>query len=875
MIEIGEYYAQAEETAANSNNVSKWGSDARKAFPFEGVNVGIFETIEYAPNQHHKAPALLPLDVLKGVCFLYDSADKELINSSLQTTVLHLAAALPKGLCHVIAYDPIGLGSNLIALSNVSSKITGGRIITDSREFSSALINVRNLIPSVIQKVLGFKYKNLSLIDYNKDNEHQEPYTILVLSDFPNNYTREQFEMVQQILKNGKQAGVYVLMSYDTEFVPQSNYGHDDTPDFRSILDDITSIYRRYGSYKIHNIPNEEFLHKFTLHLDDNMRVLNNLDSAYRKIQAKENAEEKLQSIALFDYLPQSKDEMWMRNSARVMMIPVGRDRANEEVSLEITQKDAQNATVVVGMPGSGKSVFLNTIITSIAYNYSPRQVDLYLIDFSGVEFNVYAPKNQSSSETYVLPHAKVIAPESEREFGISVLRRIHDEGRRRQKLFSDAGLSDFAEYWDYCAVNGMETLPRVLVVVDEFQKFFEGDFDKIATEAEKIIKIIVKEYRKFGINIILATQTIGPYASKIDLGDIGNRVAFAWNATDGHNIFKGHEPSELVVNTGDCVYNKRGGAEDYNLAMRSYYVSPSNLRPKLKSLYDIAKQEGLVYKDTIVFRSDGKVYLKDNKVLPSIVPLESPKNVKVYLGENIEIAEEHVHVPLSRTMASSDDNIIIIGGQNDVSERIAINCARSIHAQYTPEGVSFFFFNYTSAEDPYHKSPKELYVGSNDIVVSAKASTEYWLYLKEEIEKRQQNPDERGEDIYITVLALQNAHNMYQPPLVRMRDSKISEETEAITFILEKGPRVGVYTILQVDTLKSLSERINAKAYDMCNHRITLQMRSDDSQKILGSNKANKLYIEGKESSLNRAFYFNKKNETYVKFRPYELDNL
>ena len=133
MIEIGEYYAQAEETAANSNNVSKWGNDNLKAFPFEGVNVGIFEGLEYAPNQHHKAPALLPFNDLKGLCYLYDSSDKELINNSLQTTVLHLAAALPKGLCHVVAYDPIELGSNLIALSNVSSKITGGKIITDSR----------------------------------------------------------------------------------------------------------------------------------------------------------------------------------------------------------------------------------------------------------------------------------------------------------------------------------------------------------------------------------------------------------------------------------------------------------------------------------------------------------------------------------------------------------------------------------------------------------------------------------------------------------------------------------------------------------------------------------------------------------------------
>ena len=202
MIEIGEYYAQFEETAANSNNVSKWGVDARKAFPFEGINIGIFESLEYAPNQHHKAPALLPLDKLNGICYLYDSTDKELINNSLQTTVLHLASALPKGLCHIIAYDPIGLGSNLIALSNVSSKITGGSIITDSREFTSALVKVRNLIPTIIQKVLGFKYKNLNLVDYNNENDHQEPYTILVLSDFPNNYTNEQFEMLHQILKN-------------------------------------------------------------------------------------------------------------------------------------------------------------------------------------------------------------------------------------------------------------------------------------------------------------------------------------------------------------------------------------------------------------------------------------------------------------------------------------------------------------------------------------------------------------------------------------------------------------------------------------------------------------------------------------------------
>lgn len=872
MIDIGEYYAQVEETSANSNNVSKWGVDVNKAFPFEGVCVGTFEGLEFAINQHHKAPALLPLHELAGICYLYDSSDKELINDSLQTLVLHLAAALPKGLCHVIAYDPIGLGSNLIALSNVSSKITGGSIITDSREFTTSLINVRNLIPSVIQKVLGFKYKNLDLVDYNRENEqHQESYTILVLSDFPNNYTREQFELILQILKNGKQAGVYVLMSYDIEYEAVSMNSREDPPEFYRVIDYITTIYRRFGSYQIHNIAHEDFLHKFTLHLDDNINVLNKLDDVYRKIQMKENAEEKVQAINLFENMPQSRDELWTLNSSRAMLIPVGRDRKKEEVALEISQQGAQNAAIVVGMPGSGKSVFLNTLIASTAYNYSPKDVDLYLIDFSGVEFNVYAPKNLPADESYVLPHAKVIAPESEREFGISVLRRINEEGICRQRLFSDAGVSDFAEYWDYCIVNGKDTLPRVLVIVDEFQKFFEGDYDKIAIEAEKIIKIIVKEYRKFGINIILATQTIGPYASKIDLGDIGNRVAFAWNANDGHNIFKGHEPSELVVNVGDCVYNKRGGAEDYNRPLRSYYVSSTIMRPKLKSLYDVAKQEGLVFKDTIVFRSDAKVYFKDNKAISKIVPSDSPKSVKVYLGENIEISNEHVHVPLSLSMAASDDNILIIGGKPEVSERIAINCARSLHAFYSQRGARFLFFNYTPQDDLYHNAVKSMYISNDDIeeVTNAEAASQIWSRIKAQIEYRQQHPEKKEENIFITVIALQYAYSMFT------KSYKPSEDMIAITTVLEQGPRVGIYTILQVDTLKSLSERISGKAYDYFNHRIALQMRCEDSEKVVGSKKANELSVEGKESSLNRAFYFNKKDNVYTKFRPYELETL
>ena len=65
----------------------------------------------------------------------------------------------------------------------------------------------------------------------------------------------------------------------------------------------------------------------------------------------------------------------------------------------------------------------MHALITNLALNYSPDEIDLYLIDFKkGVEFKVYA--------THELPHASVVAIESEREFGISVLQRLDAELR-------------------------------------------------------------------------------------------------------------------------------------------------------------------------------------------------------------------------------------------------------------------------------------------------------------------------------------------------------------------------------------------------------------------------------------------------------------
>ena len=82
----------------------------------------------------------------------------------------------------------------------------------------------------------------------------------------------------------------------------------------------------------------------------------------------------------------------------------------------------------------------LHALITNGALRYSPDELELYLIDFKkGVEFKVYAAME--------LPHARVIAVESEREFGLSVLQRLDVELKERGEIYRQLGCQDLAGY--------------------------------------------------------------------------------------------------------------------------------------------------------------------------------------------------------------------------------------------------------------------------------------------------------------------------------------------------------------------------------------------------------------------------------------------
>src|SRR5207237_7445770 len=133
-----------------------------------------------------------------------------------------------------------------------------------------------------------------------------------------------------------------------------------------------------------------------------------------------------------------------------------------------------------------------------------------------GVEFKCYA--------TQRLPHAKVVAIESDREFGLSVLQKVDEELKRRGDMFRKMGVQDVA---GYKRAGGTEPMPRSLLLIDEFQEFFVED-DTIAQTASLLFDRIVRQGRAFGIHVLLGSQSLGGAYSlaRATLGQMVIRVA-------------------------------------------------------------------------------------------------------------------------------------------------------------------------------------------------------------------------------------------------------------------------------------------------------------------------------------------------------------
>ncbi|EJV84639.1 DNA translocase FtsK, partial [Bacillus cereus] len=244
---------------------------------------------------------------------------------------------------------------------------------------------------------------------------------------------------------------------------------------------------------------------------------------------------------------------------------------------------------LIAGATGSGKSVCINAILTSILYKAKPHEVKLMLIDPKMVEL---APYNS-------VPH--LVAPViTDVKAATAALKWAVDEMERRYELFAHAGARDLTRYNTIVSERDIpgETLPYIVIVIDEL-----ADLMMVAPgDVEEAICRIAQKARACGIHLLVATQRPSvDVITGLIKSNIPTRIAFTVSSQVDSRTIIDIGGAEKLLGRGDMLFLGNGTSKP--VRVQGVYVSDDEIektvdhvRKQMKPNY-LFKQEDLLAK--------------------------------------------------------------------------------------------------------------------------------------------------------------------------------------------------------------------------------------------------------------------------------------
>lgn len=170
-------------------------------------------------------------------------------------------------------------------------------------------------------------------------------------------------------------------------------------------------------------------------------------------------------------YLPKAK--WWRENTDSGIKLNFGLQDGDPDKGYDIVLDSSLPNALCVGIPGSGKSPLINQMMASLITRYSPTALSLVMVDFKDAEFCVFADR---ASHLCRIPHASFIAGTKDGSISIPLLNGLMDEMSKRLALFTAEGVQSIELYNKRMRKikAPQKCLPRILVVLDEYQVMFE-----------------------------------------------------------------------------------------------------------------------------------------------------------------------------------------------------------------------------------------------------------------------------------------------------------------------------------------------------------------------------------------------------------------
>lgn len=580
---------------------------------------------------------------------------------------------------------------------------------------------------------------------------------------------------------------------------------------------------------------------------------------------------------------------------------PIGKIANGETVDFKMDVNRGHYHAFVIGETGSGKSRFLHDIIINMIAKYSPEDVELYLMDFKGVEFNPYRD----------IKHSRVILVDrADERITYEVIRELQDKMEQRQKILAATGASDVDEF---NKMSADKHISQIILVADECQTLFSDDAknNKLQRDMIATIALIAQQGRAYGVHLLLATQSLSnaPQLGASILNQIGEHYILPCLPADAQKLVPDHErkDTETVVSQmekgkGQCYYQGADGKFLFTFS----YIPKGEVQDSLIEAVK-KKSEGHNSNGQVYF-SGSLQYAMDENTIDAIAA-KGRRHIVASPGQSIAISQSPVTMPLRD---ESGENIMLLGiNDKQYVTRTSINTLVSMIAINRRKELDYEFVVMDCMkcddDEPYMDildklqaegmcrfvRPRDrkavLYQLCKDIA-SGSARPTILTILGEETfrELKFDEPLDIVEDCHSTLtkdetpMSYDDAlsmMNMLGNPVTSkpQTDSGISDiktVMQALEYILDHGPENGVHTIMQLDRIGNFyitkDGYVNSKAvYSRFAHLLILRSGENDVAILSLPDDIRPAALEDNGERL-RAYYYNEGSNRYELFTPY-----
>ena len=714
------------------------------------------------------------------------------------------------------------------------SRLPDFKMLTKLSEIRDALAC---LTEEIIQNDALLRGNYKSLIELRKAS--QQPVgklKLVIIQDLPSELNGVEINSLVKITKGAPRAGIVILYLNS-----RASRRTDPVPSELKKISNFFVLTRKEDCWKSTDSYFDGLYFSFPL--------LKNEELALKVSEIIEKSRNVSVITIPFSQI-ENTEQHWRESSVNNLTFHLGK-MGLDTVSVCLGDSVTQCHNILIsGAAGKGKSNLIEVMIHSLCTRYSPSELELFLLDFKdGLTFKPYV----SFADSSWLPHARMLGLESDRDVGLAVLKDLEAERRNRAVIFANSldGVHDFESYRKH---NPDKQLPRIVLIVDEYQKLFDIN-DEISEEAALLLENLVRQGRACAIHIILASQSITGAVGLLGKDEriyaqFPIRIGLQNTLSESFSLFGiGNDAASKLQVRGEAIINLNYGAIDSNQKFTVAYAEPS----EMKILRQSFCRENSSFKYPVIFtKKDTADYLmyfsnvkKWRKAVANGSAIRLPCGIKLSVGKDV----------LSITMTNdSGRNIAILGAAEDLQTEGAVpgrrNMAVGILQSFAvslvlqhPKGNARFIMIDGLAPEVYKNSNIDRWLrlmerfGFPIEVVNAKEAADWFKNYYRLIAD---NPDD--EDTYILGFEMDRCSNFME--------SDLSGESGASAFQeLLKRSADGIHLICWWSNINMFKEHIGFNSDGYIGTKVLLRMDTDTAHDVLGpftnwSVRDNRAYI-------------------------------